>query len=175
MKNSSAAKPKSSQYTPFHSVDARIGPRIMPTRSNMEITETSVIANMDRALGLMDQLRRRGFLFALDDFGTGLSSFAYLKKLPVDYLKIDGEFVRDILHDPVDKAMVDTIKRIGDVLGMMTIAESIENDATCSLLTAMGIEYGQGYHLARPGPVELNRLLAARLEAASAGGPYDTV
>ena len=78
----------------------------------------------------------------------------YLKNLPVDYLKIDGEFVRDILHDPVDKAMVDTIKRIGDVLGMMTIAESIEDDATCSLLTAMGIHYGQGYHLARPGPGE---------------------
>lgn len=128
--------------------------RVDPHRVCFEITETSVIANMDRALGLMDQLRRRGFLFALDDFGTGLSSFAYLKKLPVDYLKIDGEFVRDILHDPVDKAMVDTIKRIGDVLGMMTIAESIEDDATCSLLTAMGIDYGQGYHLARPAPGE---------------------
>jgi EAL domain-containing protein (putative c-di-GMP-specific phosphodiesterase class I) len=128
--------------------------RVDPHRVCFEITETSVIANMDRALGLMDQLRRRGFLFALDDFGTGLSSFAYLKKLPVDYLKIDGEFVRDILHDPVDKAMIDTIKRIGDVLGMMTIAESIEDDATCSLLTAMGIHYGQGYHLARPGPGE---------------------
>ena len=102
----------------------------------------------------MDQLRRRGFLFALDDFGTGLSSFAYLKKLPVDYLKIDGEFVRDILHDPVDKAMVDTIKRIGDVLGMMTIAEAIEDEASCQLLTAMGINYGQGYHLAKPAPGE---------------------
>ena len=125
-----------------------------PHRICFEITETSVIANMERALGLMDQLRRRGFLFALDDFGTGLSSFAYLKKLPVDYLKIDGEFVRDILHDPVDKAMVDTIKRIGDVLGMMTIAEAIEDEASCQLLTAMGINYGQGYHLAKPAPGE---------------------
>jgi diguanylate cyclase (GGDEF)-like protein/PAS domain S-box-containing protein len=124
--------------------------RIDPHRVCFEITETSVIANMDRALGLMDGLRRRGFLFALDDFGTGLSSFAYLKKLPVDYLKIDGEFVRDILHDPVDKAMVDTIKRISGVLGMTTIAEAIEDADTCQLLTAMGIEYGQGYHLARP-------------------------
>ncbi|MGB5672358.1 MAG: GGDEF domain-containing phosphodiesterase, partial [Sedimenticolaceae bacterium] len=128
--------------------------RIDPHRVCFEITETSVIANMDRALGLMDQLRRRGFLFALDDFGTGLSSFAYLKKLPVDYLKIDGEFVRDILHDPVDKAMVDTIKRIGGVLGMMTIAEAIEDTETCQLLTAMGIDYGQGYHLAKPAPGE---------------------
>jgi EAL domain-containing protein (putative c-di-GMP-specific phosphodiesterase class I) len=127
---------------------------VNPHRICFEITETSVIANMDRALALMDQLRRRGFLFALDDFGTGLSSFAYLKKLPVDFLKIDGEFVRDILSDPVDKAMVDTIKRIGGVLGMTTIAEAIEDAETCKLLTAMGIEYGQGYHLARPGPVK---------------------
>jgi diguanylate cyclase (GGDEF)-like protein/PAS domain S-box-containing protein len=126
--------------------------KIDPHRVCFEITETSVIANMDRALGLMDQLRRRGFLFALDDFGTGLSSFAYLKKLPVDYLKIDGEFVRDILHDPVDKAMVDTIKRIGGVLGMMTIAEAIEDQETCQLITAMGIDFGQGYHLAKPAP-----------------------
>jgi diguanylate cyclase (GGDEF)-like protein/PAS domain S-box-containing protein len=130
---------------------------VEPHRICFEITETSVIANMDRALALMDGLRRRGFLFALDDFGTGLSSFAYLKKLPVDYLKIDGEFVRDILQDPVDKAMVDTIRRIGGVLGMTTIAESIEDAETCQLLTAMGIDYGQGYHLAKPMPGEFGR------------------
>ncbi len=123
---------------------------IDPRRICFEITETSVIANLDRALRLMEELRQRGFLFALDDFGTGLSSFAYLKKLPVQYLKIDGEFVRDILQDPVDKAMVDTIKRIGGVLGMRTIAEAIEDTETCRLLTAMGIDYGQGYHLSRP-------------------------
>jgi len=125
---------------------------IDPRRICFEITETSVIANLDRAIHLMDELRQRGFLFALDDFGTGLSSFAYLKKLPVQYLKIDGEFVRDILKDPVDKAMVDTIKRIGGVLGMHTIAEAIEDTETCRLLTAMGINYGQGYHLSRPTP-----------------------
>ena len=123
---------------------------IDPHRICFEITETSVIANMDRALALMDGLRRTGFLFALDDFGTGLSSFAYLKKLPVDFLKIDGEFVRDILHDPVDKVMVDTIRHIGSVLGMTTIAEAIEDASTCQLLTSMGIDYGQGYHLAKP-------------------------
>ena len=132
--------------------DLEMQQAIQPHRICFEITETSVIANMDRALALMDQLRRRGFLFALDDFGTGLSSFAYLKKLPVDYLKIDGEFVRDILQDPVDKAMVDTIRRIGGVLGMTTIAEAIEDAETCQLLTAMGIDYGQGYHLAKPSP-----------------------
>jgi len=128
---------------------------IDPHRICFEITETSVIANMDKALGLMDGLRQRGFLFALDDFGTGLSSFAYLKKLPVDYLKIDGEFVRDILQDPVDKAMVDTIQRIGGVLRMTTIAEAIEDAETCQLLTSMGIDYGQGYYLSRPGPLVL--------------------
>jgi EAL domain-containing protein (putative c-di-GMP-specific phosphodiesterase class I) len=129
---------------------------IDPHRICFEITETSVIANMDRALALMDGLHRRGFLFALDDFGTGLSSFAYLKKLPVDYLKIDGEFVRDILHDPVDKAMVDTIRHIGSVLGMTTIAEAIEDAQTCQLLTSMGIDYGQGYHLAKPNANQLD-------------------
>ncbi|MGB5201386.1 MAG: EAL domain-containing protein [Sedimenticolaceae bacterium] len=128
---------------------------IDPHRICFEITETSVIANMDQALGLMDGLRQRGFLFALDDFGTGLSSFAYLKKLPVDYLKIDGEFVRDILQDPVDKAMVDTIQRISGVLRMTTIAEAIEDADTCQLLTSMGIDYGQGYYLSRPGPLAL--------------------
>ncbi len=133
-------------------LDLQLKHRVEPHRVCFEITETSVIANMDRALRLMDELRRRGFLFALDDFGTGLSSFAYLKKLPVDYLKIDGEFVRDILEDPVDKAMVDTIRRIGGVLGMTTIAEAIEDTETCQLLTAMGIDYGQGYHLSRPAP-----------------------
>jgi diguanylate cyclase (GGDEF)-like protein/PAS domain S-box-containing protein len=139
---------------------------IDPHRICFEITETSVIANMDRALALMDQLRRRGFLFALDDFGTGLSSFAYLKKLPVQYLKIDGEFVRDILKDPVDKAMVDTIRRIGGVLGMTTIAEAIEDEETCQLLQVMGIDYGQGYHLGKPGPGRLkadsNNVIALR-------------
>jgi diguanylate cyclase (GGDEF)-like protein/PAS domain S-box-containing protein len=133
---------------------------IDPHRICFEITETSVIANMDRALALMDGLHRRGFLFALDDFGTGLSSFAYLKKLPVDYLKIDGEFVRDILHDPVDKAMVDTIRHIGSVLGMTTIAEAIEDAQTCQLLTSMGIDYGQGYHLAKPDPNQLDETLS---------------
>jgi diguanylate cyclase (GGDEF)-like protein/PAS domain S-box-containing protein len=137
-------------------VDLQLRHRVEPHRICFEITETSVIANMDRALSLMDELRRRGFLFALDDFGTGLSSFAYLKKLPVDYLKIDGEFVRDILEDPVDKAMVDTIRRIGGVLGMTTIAEAIEDAETCQLLTAMGIDYGQGYHLSRPAPDALH-------------------
>jgi len=136
-------------------VDLQLKHRVEPHRICFEITETSVIANMDRALSLMDELRRRGFLFALDDFGTGLSSFAYLKKLPVDYLKIDGEFVRDILEDPVDKAMVDTIRRIGGVLGMTTIAEAIEDAETCQLLTAMGIDYGQGYHLSKPAPDSL--------------------
>ena len=84
--------------------------------------------------------------------GMGFEDMVRAPRLHVE--KIDGEFVRDILSDPVDKAMVDTIKRIGGVLGMTTIAEAIEDAETCKLLTAMGIEYGQGYHLARPGPVK---------------------
>ena len=142
---------------------------IDPRRICFEITETSVIANIDRALQLMDRLRQRGFLFALDDFGTGLSSFAYLKRLPVDFLKIDAEFVRDLLTDPVDKAMVETIKHISGVLGMLTIAEAIEDEATCNLLTEMGIDLGQGYFLARPAPVEFDVRKAATLPSDQRG------
>jgi EAL domain-containing protein (putative c-di-GMP-specific phosphodiesterase class I) len=100
----------------------------------------------------MTALRAAGCRFALDDFGVGVSSFTYLKHLPVDYLKIDGSFVRDMLDDPVNHAMVEAIHRIGHIMGKKTIAESVENRETLRALSAIGVDYAQGYAIAVPAP-----------------------
>jgi len=115
-----------------------------------EITETAAITNMNSAVNFILILQELGCRFALDDFGSGLSSFGYLKNLPVDYLKIDGLFVRDIVNNPIDHAMVKSINEIGQVMGMQTIAEFVENDATKEMLTEIGVDYAQGYGIGRP-------------------------
>lgn len=124
-----------------------------PARLTFEITETSAIANLSLALKLIERLRERGCRFALDDFGSGLSSFAYLKNLPVDYLKIDGAFVRDIVDDPIDEAMVQAINDIGHVMGIQTIAEFVENPAIEQRLRELGVDFVQGYGVHRPEPL----------------------
>ncbi|MDR4517016.1 MAG: EAL domain-containing protein [Nitrosomonas sp.] len=115
-----------------------------------EITETSAIANLDIATQFITTLKKLGCRFALDDFGSGLSSFGYLKSLPVDYLKIDGLFVKDIVDDPIDYAMVKSINEIGHIMGMQTIAEFVENDDIKNKLIEIGVDYAQGYGLGRP-------------------------
>jgi diguanylate cyclase (GGDEF)-like protein len=122
-----------------------------------EITETAAIANLENATRFMKTLKERGCRFALDDFGSGLSSFAYLKNLPVDFLKIDGVFVKDIVDDPIALAMVKSINEIGQVLGKKTIAEFVENDIILEKLREIGIDYAQGYGVGRP-----QRIVAAR-------------
>ena len=117
-----------------------------------EITETAAIGNLAHALLLMQQLKARGCRFSLDDFGSGMSSFSYLKKLPVDYLKIDGIFIRDIASDPIDRAMVSAIHQIGKLMGLKTVAEFVEDDQILAEVRAIGIDYGQGYGLAKPAP-----------------------
>jgi diguanylate cyclase (GGDEF)-like protein/PAS domain S-box-containing protein len=117
-----------------------------------EITETSAIGNLSHAIRLMQDLKAVGCQFALDDFGSGMSSFAYLKSLPVDFLKIDGSFIRDIADDPVDYAMVKAIHDIGQLMGIKTIAEFVENDRILVELRRIGVDYGQGYGLAKPEP-----------------------
>lgn len=119
-----------------------------------EITETAAIADMGSALKLMQSLRELGCQFALDDFGSGLSSFSYLKTLPVDYLKIDGQFIRDMLSDPLDLAMVRSINDIGHTMGMKTIAEFVDNPAVRHQLQLLGVDFVQGYLLGKPQPLD---------------------
>ena len=122
-----------------------------------EITETATISNLSTAMKFISALKGFGCRFALDDFGSGLSSFGYLKNLSVDYLKIDGMFVKDIVDDPIDHAMVKSINEIGHVMGMQTIAEFVENDVIKGMLKEIGVDYVQGYGIGKP--QSLNELL----------------
>jgi diguanylate cyclase (GGDEF)-like protein/PAS domain S-box-containing protein len=124
-----------------------------------EITETAAIANLSHATGFIHKLKERGCLFSLDDFGSGLSSFAYLKNLPVEYLKIDGLFVKDILDDKVDLAMVKSINEVGHVMGKKTIAEFVENEQIFNLLNELGVDYAQGYGIGKPVPLDELKLI----------------
>ncbi len=119
-----------------------------------EITETAAINNLTEAKVFISELKEVGFKFALDDFGSGLSSFDYLKNLPVDFLKIDGQFVRDILDDPIDYALVKAINEIGHVMNKKTIAEYVENKKILEALTELKVDYVQGYHLGKPQPLD---------------------
>ena len=128
---------------------------VAPERVCFEITETAAVRNLIEATDLMDALKKVGFRFALDDFGSGLSSFMYLKTLPVDFLKIDGNFVRDMVGNPVDNAMVEAINRIGHVMNIRTVAEFVEDDTILNRLRQLGVDYGQGYGLGRPQPLRM--------------------
>ncbi len=126
---------------------------IPPNNICFEITETAAISNLTDAADFIRSMRELGCCFALDDFGSGLSSFAYLKNLSVDFLKIDGMFVRDIADDPISYAMVKSIHDIGKLMGKKTIAEFVENDAILQKLKAIGVDYAQGYGISRPSPL----------------------
>jgi EAL domain-containing protein (putative c-di-GMP-specific phosphodiesterase class I) len=115
-----------------------------------EITETAAVASFSQANRFIHALKELGCKFALDDFGTGLSSFGYLKHFPVDFLKIDGSFVREILHDPIDREMVRSINEIGHLTGKQTIAEFAENAEIIQMLTSIGVDYAQGYGISQP-------------------------
>ena len=134
-----------------------------------EITETTAVTSLQKAIDFMTALRGCGCRFALDDFGVGVSSFTYLKHLPVDFLKIDGAFVKDLLQDPVDRAMVEAINRIGHLMGKLTIAESVENGATLEALRTIGVDYAQGFGIAQPALFGEPRVLRLVPKQAAAG------
>jgi diguanylate cyclase (GGDEF)-like protein/PAS domain S-box-containing protein len=129
--------------------DAGIDPSLLI----LEITETTAIANMDDAVDFATRLSRLGCGFALDDFGRGFGSFYYLKHLPVDYLKIDGDFVRDLAHNLVDQQVVKAIVQVAKNLGYKTIAEYVGDEATVLALRHYGVDFAQGYHIGRPRPL----------------------
>ncbi len=119
-----------------------------------EITETAVIANLKHAQVFLTKLQSKGCKIALDDFGSGLSSFAYLKSLPVDVIKIDGYFVKDIADDDVDKVFVESINKMSQVMGLTTVAEFVENEDILKVLTEIGVNYAQGFGIHKPCPFD---------------------
>ena len=125
------------------------------TKICFEITETAAISNLMKATEFISELKALGCSFALDDFGSGFSSFAYLKNLPVDFIKIDGMFVRDIDKDSIDQEMVRSITNIARAMGKHTIAEFVENDAIKKILEGFGVDYIQGYGVSKPQSLEL--------------------
>jgi diguanylate cyclase (GGDEF)-like protein/PAS domain S-box-containing protein len=118
---------------------------VAPEQICFEITETAVIANLIKAQDFMCRLKALGCRFSLDDFGSGLSSFAYLKALPVDFLKIDGVFIRDIANNAINRAMVKAINEVGHVMGISTVAEYVEDEPTLAVVRELGLDYAQGY------------------------------
>lgn len=119
-----------------------------------EITETAAISNLSRVVHFMQVLKKLGCKFSLDDFGSGLSSFTYLKNLPVDYLKIDGQFIANVVDDSVDESMVKAISDVGHAMGIETIAERVETKRVLDKLGTLGVEFAQGYYIARPASVQ---------------------
>jgi EAL domain-containing protein (putative c-di-GMP-specific phosphodiesterase class I) len=122
--------------------------RVLPAGASFcfEITEGEAIANLAEASGFISRMKNHGCRFALDDFGSGLSSFAYLKRLPVDFVKIDGQFAHDVATDPVNFAMVEAIHKIGKIMKLQTIAAQVETEAAFECIRAIGIDYCQGYY-----------------------------
>ncbi len=132
--------------------------KVDPSQVCFEITETAAIANLQRASQFMQDIRALGCRIALDDFGSGLSSFSYLKALPVDFIKIDGGFVKNMLNEPMDIAIVEAIHQLGQAAGIETIAEFVEDNETLEKLRSMGINYAQGFAIGKPEPL-VNPLL----------------
>ncbi|MGD8773464.1 MAG: EAL domain-containing protein, partial [Gammaproteobacteria bacterium] len=140
---------------------ARFDP--VPGAICFEITETAAISNLQRVAHFMSEVKKRGCEFSLDDFGSGLSSFTYLKNLPVDYLKIDGHFVKNLTHDRIDQTMVAAITSVGNAMGIRTVAEHVDSQDVLDTLTTIGVEFAQGFLIAKPRPVaEFPRTAAGR-------------
>ncbi|MFM1892238.1 MAG: hypothetical protein RLZ44_1315 [Pseudomonadota bacterium] len=163
--NLSAVSLRRGEFLAFAEQQLRRHPEL-GRKLTFEITETAAIGNLADAEAFIGALHQYGVRFALDDFGTGMSSLAYLKRLPVDYVKIDGQFVRDILEDPIDRALVQSITAIAHVTAKQTVAEVVEDAETLQCLRELGVDYVQGYHIGRPRPL-LELASDAPIQAAS--------
>ena len=128
--------------------------KVSPESVCFEITETAAVTNFYYAERLLAMLKKMGCSFALDDFGSGLSSYGYLKRLNVDYLKIDGSFVKSMLEDEKDFAIVKSINQVGKDMGMQTIAEFVENETLKNKLAELDVDFVQGYGVRKPEPIE---------------------
>jgi len=136
---------------------------VMPGMLCFEITETSAIRNLDVAATFVDDMRNLGCSVALDDFGTGMASLAYLRNFDVDYIKIDGQFIRDLLNNPFDHATVEAMNKLAQLKGSRTVAEFVENEATLLRLQELGVDYAQGFYLHRPEPWAVGSLPRPKL------------
>ncbi len=144
----------------LHVIDERLGAsRVDPTNLIFEVTETAAVANITHAQGFAQRLRDYGCRFALDDFGAGFGSFYYLKHIPFDFVKIDGEFVQNATSGHIDQLVIDAVVRIARGLGKETVAEFVTTEKTLRLVDRLGVDYAQGYHIAHPAP--LAELLSA--------------
>jgi EAL domain-containing protein (putative c-di-GMP-specific phosphodiesterase class I) len=128
--------------------------KVSPERLIFEVTETAAVGNMATAASFSEHLAELGCRFALDDFGAGFGSFYYLKHLPFDFLKIDGEFVKHCTTSHTDRLLIQAVVDIARGLGKKTVAEIVHDDETVDLLSQLGVDYGQGYYLGRPQPVD---------------------
>ena len=120
-----------------------------------ELTEAAAMTGLAAATRFIKELKARGCRFSLDDFGSGMSSFMFLKNLPVDFLKIDGQFVHNVIQDPIDRSMVEAIARIGNAMGIATIAERVDSPDVLQRLAEIGVQYAQGNYISAPQPIEL--------------------
>ncbi len=141
-----------------------------PSKITIEITETALVEDMAAARAFTDRLERLGCALALDDFGTGYGSFTYLKHLPVQYIKIDIDFIRDLRHNAADRRIVRSIVGIAKGFGIKTVAEGVEDEETLQLLIEYGIDFAQGYHIDRPAPARQNGAARALSPPATVAG-----
>jgi len=126
-----------------------------------ELTETTAMTSLAAATHFIHELRKRGCRFSLDDFGSGLSSFLFLKSLPVDYIKLDGSFVHNVAQDAIDRSMVEAITQIARTMGIETIAERVDSADVLNQLAELGVQYAQGHFIASPQPIEVLAALVA--------------
>ena len=150
--NLSANSINDPEFLPFLKEQFKTHP-VPPEIICFEITETAAISNLTQAIQVIQEIRSMGCSFALDDFGSGMSSLGYLKNLPVDYLKIDGHFIQDIVEDEVNRSMVECINRIGHLMGIKTVAEYVDRPEILDTLRAIGIDYAQGFTIDSPWPM----------------------